>query len=250
MDNCAGGPGSLGVLPVLVPREPLEPNADYTIMMDYGGGFPTDRSVFTTGAGPASGAPALPVLLSSERSMGGSMYGITRGLSLTFGFDGILIGDTGQLGDALDLDALFEAGDRIVTETDYDALPIIQWVARDASVFAGISPCGVWPHDASDTALGRFGVLDLAGRFSGWLEVPLELPSQEEAEPVAAAQLEARKRRNVQQGRPPACSVGVPGDRNPSRREPSLRGLLALGLALTAASGRRAWRRRHDASDG
>lgn len=251
------GAGYLGRLPVLVPREPLEPNAEYTIVVDHGAAYAPSRSTFTTGAGPVSGAPALPELLSSERSVGGGGWGLTRGLTHTFAFEGILIGDTGQLGDSPDLDALFEAGerlDRLVAEPsdDDDALPFIPWVARTESVFTGISPCGVWPRGASEAELGRFGVLDLAGHFSGWIEVPIELPSQEEAERAAAEQqLETPNGDlNVQHGRPPACSIGRLDGSAAGRGDASLGGLLALGLALAAAGGRRAWRRPHSASDG
>lgn len=55
--------------------------------------------------------------------------------------------------------------------------------------------CGVWPPYASDSELGRFGVLDLAGNFSGWASVPLELPSLADAQAAAVAEREANPQR-------------------------------------------------------
>jgi hypothetical protein len=231
-----------GTLPVLVPRETLEPNADYTIeLRDH---FPARRIVFTTGAGPTSGAPALPVLLSSEPRVGASDYTTTvaRGVSLTFDFDGILIGDTGQLGSIATIEALFEQGDANLAALDGAALPLIQWVSRSESLWAGISDCGVWPRGASDSELARFGVLDLAGNFSGWASVTLELPSRAEAEVAAAADLEARRNLNVQQGRPSACSLHLSAGNGPRPSEAARVDLLALAVGLVAAGARRARR--------
>jgi hypothetical protein len=251
--------GVPGIFPVLVPREPLEPNASYTIEIDdRGDSAPPQHIVFTTGAGPAGMAPELPVLLSSESVANLSYYegSIDRFVSLRFEFEGILIGDTGQLGDIATIDALFEQGDANLVgpfggaEGRFDEdLPMIQWVSRNESMSAGISPCGVWPPGASDYALGRFGVLDLAGNFSGWASVPLELPSLAEAEAAAqeqaAAELEVRRTLNVQQGRPSACSLGLPGVNDPAPTERRRIEWLALAVGLVAAGARRA--RRHGA---
>jgi hypothetical protein len=236
---------SPGLLPVLVPRETLEPNADYTIELDYSGDeFPPQRVVFSTGAGPTSGAPTLPVLLSSEPRAGAGAYATTvaRGVSLRFDFDGILIGDTGQLGSIATIDALFEQGDANLADLDGAALPMIQWVSSSDSVWAGISDCAVWPRGASDSELARFGVLDLAGNFSGWTSVPLELPSRSEAELAAAADLEARRNLNVQQGRPSACSLHLPAGNGARPSEAVRVELLALAFGLVAAGVRRARR--------
>jgi hypothetical protein len=239
--------GGAGILPVLVPREMLEPNADYTIELDD----PEDQSpprriVFVTGTGPASRAPTLPLLLSSEPRSGSGAYAtsVARGVLLRFDFDGILIGDTGQLGSIATIDALFEQGDANLAELDGAALPMIQWVSSSESVWAGINDCAVWPRGASDSELGRFGVLDLAGNFSGWATVPLELPSREEAEVAAAAAVEARRTLNVQQGRPSACSLRLPGASGAGPSEAARVGLLALAIGLVAAGARRASRAR------
>jgi hypothetical protein len=237
--------GGVGILPVLVPRETLEPNADYTIELDYPGDeFPARRIVFSTGAGSTSGAPALPVLLSSEPSVGtrGFTTAVGRGVSLTFDFDGILIGDTGQLGSIATIEALFEQGDANLAALDGAALPLIQWVSRSESLWAGISDCAVWPRGASDSEVARFGVLDLAGNFSGWASVTLELPSRAEAEVAAAADREARRNLNVQQGRPSACSLHLSAGNGSRPSGAAGVDLLALAVGLVAAGARRARR--------
>lgn len=255
--------GVPGTFPVLIPRAPLEPNADYRIELQSSERDDSTGFIFTTGPGPASAAPALPVLLSSEPSVGLGALSVRRGVSLGFDFDGILIGDMGELGAIASIDALLTQGDanlaafeRAFADGGYEgqayadliepsaaALPMIQWVARGESLFAGYSDCGVWPRGASDSELARFGVLDLAGHFSGWASVPLELPSAAEAETVAAAEREARRVHNVQQGRPSACSLELPGDDREGSSERSRAGLLALAFGVVATGARRARRR-------
>lgn len=237
--------GVPGIFPVLVPREPLEPNADYTIeLRSPGDPTPPRRIVFTTGEGPTGSAPELPVLLSSEPRAGAGYwdYSLVRVVALSFDFDGILIGDTGQLGDIATIDALFEQGDANLADWNGEDVPMIQWASRAESVWAGISDCVVWPAGASDSELGRFGVLDMAGNFSGWTSVPLELPSLAEAQSAAAADREAQRNLNVQQGRPNACSLELPGGSDAGRRERPRGDLLALAFGLVAAGVRRARR--------
>jgi hypothetical protein len=231
------GGGGLGTLPVLIPREPLEPNADYTIEIDGSGDqAPPRRIVFSTGAGPTDAAPPLPLLLSSEPRTGVDYYGAFRAVSLTFDFDGILIGDTGQLGEVASIDALFAQADAALADPNDEALPKIQWISRSESLFVGIAACGVWPLGAADSELGRFGVLDRAGNFSGWVSVPLDLPSRADAE----AEREAQRNLNVQQGRPSACSLGLPGGNGAGER--SRGGLFALAVGLAVTGARRARR--------
>ncbi|HTV18948.1 MAG TPA: hypothetical protein VMG12_09765, partial [Polyangiaceae bacterium] len=94
----------------------------------------------------------------------------------------------------------------------------------DARVTRLVGPSG---GVVSDTASGRFGVLDLAGNFSGWVSVPLELPSLAEVDAAVAeehlageAEGNVQSSLNVQQGRPPACSLRAVGGLPAKAREP------------------------------
>ena len=116
------------------------------------------------------------------------------------------------------------------------------WVSRSGSLTVGVGDCVSWPPGAADRQDARFAVFDLAGNLSTWVDVPIALPSREEAQAVADAEraiVEAERasaaERNIQE--PRSCSVSRPdpeGERVPA--------WLALGIGLAIAT-RRALRR-------
>jgi hypothetical protein len=187
-------PGRGTNFPVLVPRAELAPNTRYAIEITYDYEAPsadvTERVRFTTGNGPATTAPPMPTLVSIEAGAGGGwLGGNQRWLSL--GFDphgGILVADT-----AAALGAVASVDDLFVEDGSFESVELgpttraVRWFSASDTVAVGEGDCLIWPEDGADRQSARFGVLDLAGNFSGWLSSELELPSPDEARALIAA---------------------------------------------------------------
>lgn len=238
--------GSSEERPVLIPRAPLQPDTEYTVLQQWA--FDPRRELrftFRTGAGPSGAPPSPPRLLSSEAIVG-------RGFDVRFTrlqrleFDGITDHQMGLLGDIPDPSAAAEAGtlDALVSVRQFllDAEasaqeprqgPVLEWVSEDARVSVGIGDCSGWPRGAAEQQEARFGVFDLAGNFSGWTLVPLELPSEEEARAQVEVEAEssiADPRRSIL-----SCSTAAAlGNRGAGSAA-----WLALALGLCIAARRR-----------
>jgi hypothetical protein len=187
-------PGAGTNYPVLVPRAELEPNTRYAIEVTYDREAPdadvTERVWFTTGNGPATTAPPVPALVSIEERAGVGWTG-GNGRWLSLGFDphgGILVADTAAaLGTVTSADDLFVDGGSFDRVELGPATRAVRWLSTRDSVDVGHGDCLLWPEDGADRQLARFGVIDLAGNFSGWVSSELELPSPEEALALIAA---------------------------------------------------------------
>lgn len=120
---------------------------------------------------PASdhATPAPPTVIASESATGAGYYGEpTRWVSFEFApHAGILIGEG----------------------RDVESAQTAWWLSSSNTLRLGVTDCSNWPEGAADRIDGRFGVLDGAGNFSGWMEMPVEIPS--DAEAVAALQARA-----------------------------------------------------------
>jgi hypothetical protein len=238
-----GGPGGF---PVLRPQTDLEPNTRYTIetWFDTGGAGATEVATFTTGPGPIGDTvPAPPALVSMDTETGARGFDLpspTRWVTLQFEeHSGILVADDGG---AESLDA---SDGWLIEASEVDAAleasgPAIVWITGGSTLRMGISDCLFWPQGAGDRIDARFGLLDVAGNFSGWVESPIEIPSAAEARATADAEAIAEGRaqnppRNIWGHREGSCALGAP---IPSRGPGGLLASLAFGLA--AAAGRRA----------
>ena len=237
---------------ILVPRERLQPNARYTVEVDGGGEYDPWRVCFVTGGGPGGPAPAPPTLLSTEPTMGAYFEGGPVSRWLTLEFEGIrergliLIGDTndvdqGALDELPAIEDFFVSDTTLRLETLLDG-PTLDWASTNESLSVGRSDCLVWPSGAGDALDARFGVFDLAGNFSGWVELPLELPSAAEAQAVVDARREAAANENVLQGRPSACAM------TPASTEgPRALGAWSVALGVAGLALRRSRRARRNA---
>lgn len=172
-------------IPVLVPATELAPNTRYSIEGR------DSRSSFVTASGAAEQAPALPELLSSAPAVSE----VSRGRRLEFSHAGILIGDASEaLGAVTSLsDLLLQAPDLpdggAGTFLDLPDAPAARWLTTDATLTVGAGGCTVWPDYDLERVPARFGAFDLAGNFSGWLDVPdLALATPEEVELAIAEQ--------------------------------------------------------------
>lgn len=185
---------SRGTVPILVPESDLQPDARYKIEVDWKGDYPLERSEFVTGPGPASAPPAPPALVGAEAQIGTFWASSALARWQNLQFQGvsergqILIGDPGlgELGSITSIEGLLVDGPPSA-ETVAEA-PVVQWVSVGDALSVGFTDCALWPDGAPDTLPARFGALDLAGNFSGWVDVPLELPSAAEAQAAADAQ--------------------------------------------------------------
>jgi MYXO-CTERM domain-containing protein len=190
-------------IPVLVPGSVLQPNARYTIEIDAEGDPSITRLEFLTGNGPASAAPRLPELVATQPHVGTFWASFTpaRWLDLQFqniASDGlILIGDPGAsendpLSSVTSLEDILIDGPP--SAEAIAQAPMVQWIADYDYLSVGITDCALWPDGAPDTLTTRFATLDVAGNFSGWTDIPIELPSAAEAQAVAdeQAQLNAQ----------------------------------------------------------
>lgn len=189
-------PGEGTNFPVLVPRAELQPSTRYAIEVVYDNPESepvTERRWFTTGTGPAAEAPPPPELVSIEPGAGNGWLGTSRWLSLGFEAQGrLLIADT-----AAGLGDVSSARDLFVEEGAFESVEltpstrVVRWLSAAGEVLpVGRGDCLIWPEDGSDRQSARFGALDHAGNFSGWISAELELPSSEEASALIAAQEE------------------------------------------------------------
>lgn len=216
--------------PVLVPSQALAPNTRYTIESDEGGDI-----TFTTGSGPVSVPVPLPVLISAEPEAGAGFGGAWRSAGLEFQHQGILIGDVGGTPSFTSAEDLFVDEQSLASEAAVSHG--LQWITARSSPPAGSGDCLIWPEGASDDASARFGVLDLAGNFSGWVDVDVQLPMKAEAEAAALADLQAPPPEGPFSS-PSACSFTARGTRGGAA-------WLTLAVAGSVALGRRFRRRAH-----
>lgn len=192
--------GTRWTVSVLVPDSILQPNARYTVEIESGNDEPLTRHEFVTAAGPASTTPAVPTLVSTEPHVGTFWSSLTpaRWTELQFqdirreGLIVIGIADAAE-GDA---HASLATLEDILIDGPPSAeaiaqAPLVQWISDGDFLSVGITDCVLWPDGAPDTLTSRFGTLDLAGNFSGWVDVPLELPSAAEAQAVADERAES-----------------------------------------------------------
>jgi hypothetical protein len=108
------------------------------------------------------------------------------------------------------------------------------------------SATAIWPEGAPDALNGRFGSVDLAGNFSGWADVPLEIPSQAEAQAAVADELAEQAEAEAEAERVAAANRAMLAER-PSTgacaaapvRAGRASGLASLALVLAAALRRR-----------
>lgn len=245
-----GSPSAPEALSVLVPRAPLAPNTDYTIVRQYDDDRANDRRTsFRTGAGPTRSSPAVPTLLASSTGAGsGFEDAVVRWQSFTF--EGIAEHQLGLLADVADPGDGAAAAPRaltsvrellIDTEADLPTSPrptVIEWVSRDDDLTVGIGNCFTWSLDTDARQDIRFGAFDLAGNFSGWSDaVALELPSQTEATAEVATEREAAASHNIQKPRSAIanCSTATA----PGGALPSAPAWLSIGLALAMLARRR-----------
>jgi hypothetical protein len=188
---------------VLEPLPLLKPNAQYRFSWEAD---PSDTAYgFTTGAGPANTPPPLPELIETLELRNWN-YLIERGLQLEFAHEGILVAavegdlvDAASVWDLLLDEAALGAAEPGEIPPIIDPPPMIRWWTTSEYLLVGTGPCGLWPVDPDEPLRVRFGVLDFAGNFSGWLPaMELRLPDLRELEaPLGAAEREA--------------SVGAPG---------------------------------------
>lgn len=186
--------GTRWTVSVLVPGSILQPNARYTIEVESEDDAPLALHEFVTAGGPASTTPELPTLVSTEPHVGAFWASLTpaRWTSLQFqgiGSEGLLLIGFGGGAQSDELASLATLDDILIDgPPSAEAIaqaPLVQWISDSGDLDVGITDCTLWPEGAPDTLTGRFGALDIAGNFSGWVDVPLELPSAAEAQAVA-----------------------------------------------------------------
>jgi hypothetical protein len=236
-------------LEVLIPRVPLQPKTDYIIERQYPDSpYPPERTTFRTGAGPSESRPAPPTLIAVEPGVGSTwLSGPGRWLHLELGGvaeQQFLIGDIPDVGAPDGNDPLADLAslqELLVAEPARAQVssvgPVVEWLFRSGSVDVGLADCTFWPSGVADRQDARFGVVDLVGNFSGWLDVPIELPSDEEAQAAAEAERAATEaeaaERNVQEPRSALanCSAAAPGT-GVTGSMTWLSPVLGLGLAV------------------
>lgn len=236
--------------PVLVPRDGLAPGTAYTLEANHNalvqGAEPAYEWIhFTTGQGPSDGAPVLPSLREATPVTAAAwLGGVQRYLELFVEHDGILISDTGNLGDVRSADDLLLDRPGPNSPLD-DATPRVQWATSRNDLYVGRGDCMSWPDGVGDRADVRFGVLDLAGNFSGWLDTTLELPPQADADALAARQLAEAERSAAEQAAylPPAPSNGSACSVAPGSAPSGVTGWLALAAGSVLQAARRLRRR-------
>ena len=147
------------------------------------------------------------MLLRAEPHAGRGLGGLERYLELEVAHQGLLIADLGGLGQVASLDDMF-LEDRTLAPYEPIATLGIEWVTTEQALLVGRLECRYWPDAAADHESARFGVLDLAGNFSGWTEVELQIPSLEEAQAVDEADRAAAYERTFgpRDGRPSVCA--------------------------------------------
>jgi hypothetical protein len=244
--------GALGGVTVLVPDAELQPNAEYSIDIDSTSdpAVVEERIRFRTASGPATTPPLPPTLVTSETRTGTSWIGSASRYQ-TLHFEGIVEGQLALLGDVADpsdagaaaLGSLASVRELLVLRDDGRG-PVLDWLSDRPTLSVGVGDCAAWPEGAADRQDARFGSFDLAGNFSGWIDVPLDLPSREVALANAERERAERERqeaeaaqRNLQEPRSAIanCSTVVP---TAARRHGNAAGL-SLVLGLVAAAVRR-----------
>jgi hypothetical protein len=239
--------------PVVVPEAELEANTEYEIEFDYTDVFDvvtTERVSFTTGSGPSTSTPPPPELTRSEPGAGQGFLGTSRYLHLELAHSGILIADSGgALGDIDSAEDLWlPEGAGFESIALRSTTPVVRWVTTSNELWVGLGECLVWSETAAERESARFGVLDLAGNFSGWTEPSeLELPSATEAASLIAAEEAAATPPVIPPGaandiqtvelrdRSTGCTLGSVGSSGHQR----VWSLTALGAALAVAVRRR-----------
>lgn len=244
---------SVSHMPVLVPQFELRPNTRYQFLMDGirpdADEVPPFQVEFTTGAGPSRSLPTLPELLSSEpgsfvESTGSGYQVVHRWLDLQFReHAGILIGDAGELASVSSVAELLLP---TPSASEHERAPgerALYWATTRDEMSVGVGSCLIWPDLAQDHREARFGVLDLAGNFSGWSEpMALALPFPEEVAAPAATESTAAPPIDVTAPLPapaPAQSSGCGLALPRSSTAPGSWLALALGVALASARLRR-----------
>ena len=234
-----------GYLSVVVPVGELEPNAEYAIEFGPAGDFP--RYEFVTGAGPAEQAlPPLELVANEARAADG-FDGITRYRELQFSHGSILIGDVdaalGPLASVADIEVTGTAPADLPTPASF-----LSWASAGTHLEVGVGDCRMWPNAEVERVRARFGAFDLAGNFSGWLDVPaLEIPAPNELDDLLEesrdrAEADARAREQI------IYADGTHGDGHMTgcglaKRPPQRSGLLLTGVALALGLGTVARRR-------
>lgn len=239
-------------LGVLAPREPLEPNTDYSIVIQDGEEEPIRRVRFRTGAGPTTAAPEPPVFRASEPGTGSRQFGLSRWQMLEFEAlpaSQFFLGDH-TLPDAPpaweypdDLSSFEELVSDADDPGDDDPDPAvvgsrtIGWLSTQSRFSVGVSDCGFWPNGGDRQDL-RFAAVDVAGHVSAWTEIgTIEIPSLEEAQLAYDARQEAAARHNIQG--PRACALPP----SLGRARSASGACLMFGLGLAIAIRRRVARR-------
>lgn len=220
--------GELGIQQVVIPLQPLAPDTRYTLDSSNSASV-----TFTTGAGPREAPPALPVLLSVPSAVDsniGEGYYVSSGLE--FEHQGILIGDIGKLPPFTSVEELLIERPSELSQTR--AEPLVEWLTAFGRPPVGVGDCLTWPEGAGDSVDARFGVLDLAGNFSGWADVGVRLPTEAETAELQAA---AETRPEGPYSRPSACSL-TPG--TGTNRAPAWLTLALASLVQAARRRRRA----------
>lgn len=216
--------------PVFQPAQLLDPDTRYTVSIVFSGSDGSEvvhEHLFTTGVGPATRLPDMPVLLSKTPGGGPSFSGGTGSwVQLDFEHQGILIGASEQFANSAEsaenLEDLIRAAE--VTEpqqgpTGQLAPEGVKWLDNFGNFRVGTGDCQVWPASQGAAISARFGVLDLAGNFSGWESEAhlLELP------PISDFSAEI----------PAESSVKLPGD-NPGYYDSTEGGLPERGCSTAS----------------
>jgi hypothetical protein len=239
------GEQRLGI-PVLVPGAKLEADTRYTIETWYDGGSSpdsTERFTFTTGSGPLAEAPSAPELIASEPGMSaGYFVSPARWVSFEFApHSGILIGGERPFGRDGAPDPATSVDGWLIERSQLDAAlesaSAVSWLTGSNVLSMGVSDCLLWPKYAADRIDARFGVLDVAGHFSGWVEMPVEIPSFEETRATLDADAAAAEARAFSAPQSGSCSLARRGDSGAASTSFAI-GLLALSVLRARAKRR------------
>lgn len=195
-------PGAPFNTSVAVPTSELLPNTEYRLEYSYDDGERpfTAPTRFSTTDGPAEGRPPLPSIV-SRTPLGGPGWtgGMNRWVELQFApYEGIVVGTIDlPLSDASSVFDFFVDGTGPRSEDSVT----MDWISDDPVLPVGRGDCVHWPSGPEDARQVRFGVFDLAGNFSGWVEneTAVQLPTIEEAELISAQREAARRAEAAQQ---------------------------------------------------
>src|SRR5688572_10925477 len=153
-----------GGIPVFVPTSTLQPETRYSIEHTTGESDWQFRYEFVTGTGPASSAPELPVLVSSEPGVGTFWGSLTPARWLDLQFEGIhergliLIGTAGGVEDG-GTTAVASVEDLLIdgpaSAAAAAAVPPLDWVSDTGQLSAGLGDCSILPDGAPDALSAR-----------------------------------------------------------------------------------------------